>query len=221
MKNIKGFLLIAIFSLLIFLITGCSKDNTNLNMESKIEAEIEFCENRIILFLKNCEYDEYVKDDILNWENIKDDTDKFVNSFPTIEADLSNVQYDQNKIEEIKTNLQNISNYSQTEDFEKLQNEYGNLYLKIISIKNSKNKDFKNKCMQIYIQALTENKNFESLVTDLENTYSNLKQDSEFIQINKYSLNKINDNILDLKNAIQNSNFKKIRAHSLKIIEIM
>ena len=95
------------------------------------------------------------------------------------------------------------------------------MYLKIISIKNSKNKDLKNKCMQIYIQALNENKNFENLINELENNYNNLKQDSEFIQTNKYSLNKINDNILDLKKAIQDNDFKKIRAHSLKIIEIM
>ena len=118
MKNIKGFLLIVIFSLLTFILVGCSKDNTNLNMESKIEAEIEFCENRIILFLKNCEYDEYMEEYMLNWENIENDTEKFVNSFPTIEADLSNVQYDQTKIEEIKTNLQNLINYSQTKEIE-------------------------------------------------------------------------------------------------------
>lgn len=219
MKN-KKILLLLIFCLIFFLLTGCN-NNTNLNMESKIEAEIEFAENRILLFLKNSEYDEYLEDSTLNWEKIENDTNQFVNSFPIIEADLSNVQYSQNQIDEIKNNLNSITNNLKNRNFQNLKNEYGNLYLKIINIKNNKNKDLKNKCMKIYIQALNENKNVADLIAEIENDYKKNKNDYEFVNINKYSMNKIYDNIVDLKKGLKDNEFNKIRAHSLKIIEIM
>ena len=167
MKKKKLFLLLIIFPLMTLLLTGCN-NNTNLNMESKIEAEIEFAENRILLFLKNGEYDEYLEDGSLNWENIENDTNQFVNSFPIIEADLSNVQYSQNQIDEIKNNLNSITTNLENRNFQNLKNEYGNLYLKIISIKNNKNKDLKNKCMQVYMQALTENKNVSNIESSVK-----------------------------------------------------
>ncbi|MBP3597149.1 MAG: hypothetical protein J6J60_07130 [Clostridia bacterium] len=219
MRN-KKILLLLIFCLIFFLLTGCN-NNTNLNMESKIEAEIEFAENRILLFLKNSEYDEYLEDSTLNWEKIENDTNQFVNSFPIIEADLSNVQYSQNQIDEIKNNLNSITNNLKNRNFQNLKNEYGNLYLKIINIKNNKNKDLKNKCMKIYIQALNENKNVADLIAEIENDYKKNKNDYEFVNINKYSMNKIYDNIVDLKKGLKDNEFNKIRAHSLKIIEIM
>ena len=218
--NKKFFLLIIIFSLIIILLTGCS-NNINLNMESKIEAEIEFAENRILLFLKNCEYNEYLENENLNWENIEKDIKIFVNSFPIIEDDLNNIKYSQKQIDEINNNLKSIAINLESKNFEKLKSDYGDLYLKIINIKNNKNKNFKNKCMKIYIQALIENKEVYNLISEIEADYNNYKNDNEFININKYSMNKIYDNVLDLKNAINASDFKKIRAHSLKIIEIM
>lgn len=219
MKKIKIFLVIIFFCVIVFLLTGCN--NTKLNMESKIESEIEFAENRILLFLKNGEYNEYLEDGSLNWENIEKDTNQFITSFPVIEADLSNVHYSQKEIDEIKINLNNIAKNLENRNFQNLKNEYGNLYLKFIKIKNNKNKALKNKCMQIYMQALTENENVANLILEIEKDYNDNKKDKEFVDINKYSMNKIYDNIEDLKNAIKNNEFEKIRAHSLKIIEIM
>lgn len=220
MIDFKKIYLLLFVVISIFFITGCT--NENLNIENKINAEIDFCENRILVFLKNCEYDEYTKDGNLDWESILNSTKDFTNCFPTIEADLSYVKYDNMKIEEIKTILQNINNYAENKDLNKLKVEYGNLYLKMNSIKIDKNKELKNRCMNIYISALTGNKDQCNLeISNFEKEFDNAKKDNNFLETNKFSLNKIQNNILDIKKALELGNFKKIVTHSLKIIEIM
>lgn len=219
MFKYKSFILLLII-ISIFFITGCS--NKKLNMESKIESEIDFCEGRILIFLKKCEYDEYVKDGSLDWEYIINDTNDFSNSFPTIEADLSNVNYDNSKIEEIKASLTSLKTYAQNKELDKLKKEYGILYSKVISIKNNDNRNFKNKCMQIYITSLENDKQkCNNLIAELEVIYETMKQKDDFLEINKFSLNRIHDNILDLKSALEAEEYQRIRAHSLKIVEIM
>ena len=156
MRNKKSCSLVIILLVMTILLTGCN--NINLNMESKIEAEIEFVENRILLFLKNGEYDEYIKDGSLNWENIENDINQLVNSFPVIEADLSNVQYSENKINEIKSNLENIKSNLDERNFLNLKNEYGNLYI----AKDSSTWQYTNpKDLNDKMNKLNNNANFE------------------------------------------------------------
>lgn len=220
MKKLERFLLVVLIFVITISITGCT--NKELNMENKIESEIDFCEGRILVFLKKCEYNDYLENGIYKWVDIEKDTNNFTKSFFTIESDLNYAKYDKNKIEDIKVILQNMNNYAITQNLENLKLEYSKLYSMITNIKLNQNRDFKNKCIDIYISSLSNNKEeCNKKITNLEYFYKQIRENSEFLNINKFSLNRINDNIIDLRNALNSTEYQKIRAHALKIIEIM
>lgn len=220
MKDLKKIICIFLFVSIIFSLTGCSKKD--LNMESKIGSEVEFCENGVLIFLKRTDSEEYKKDDVLDWDKISKDNKIFTDSIPTIEADLASVNFDNNKIEDIKTSVQNMNQYCDSKDINKLINEYAIFYNKIVSVKSTDNREFKKLLMNAYINALNNNTpELATIITEIENKYKNLKSNEEFVKVNGFSLRKINDNIEDLKNNLNEDSYKILKEHCLKIIEIM
>lgn len=220
MKNFKKLICICLFVILIFSLTGCSKDE--LTMESKIDSEVEFCENEILIFLRKVENDEYKKDDTLNWDKIREDNNTFTNSIPVIEADFASVNLDNNKIEDIKTSVRNMNQYCDSKDINKLMNEYAIFYNKIVSVKSTDNRELKKLAMNAYINALNnDSSQLATIIDEMQNKYNGLKSNEEFVRVNGLSLRKISDNIEDLKKGLNESNYKVLKEHCLKIVEIM
>ncbi len=217
MRNFyKIFFIIILFSI-VFTITGCS-DKEELTVENKIQAEKEFVKSGVEIFLKKCEDNEYLKEGNIDWDNISQENLTFINSFPTIEADLAYVKLDNNQINNIKNIIQNINTNIQNKDLDKVREQYSNLYIAIENLSSDSFKNIRILAMQIYMNSIVQNNtNLNELIQNIENEYKK-------VDLNKTTyieLNRIEEIINNMRNLLNEKRYKDLEMYSLRIIEIL
>lgn len=213
--KIMVFMLIVIISVLV--LSGCSKNN-ELNIQNKIEAEVEFTERGVEVFLKKCELDEYITNNEIDWKKIKDENAVFTNSFSVIESDLLFANLNSIKIDEIKNKIINIDNYVNNNEFDNLRKEYADLYISFESINLNEYKKLKCIIMDMYISAIDENfENLNTLITNLENEYRNIDKNGK----NAIELNRIHNIVINMRNILDSRDYDSIRNYCVQMISIL
>ena len=109
------------------LLTGCSNEN-KLTIENKISSEIEYVEKHCGIFINNFDNGEYIRDGILNSEKIDLDINTFIDSLSVVIEDLRFVKLNEDIINNIEIVIQNIRENTKNKQYDKVKNEYINLY---------------------------------------------------------------------------------------------
>lgn len=132
--KLKLFLLACLFTLLLILLTGCSRNTENI-LDDKIESELDYLESNIYNIAYKYaagEYEENILNDnvimnivndsgldknsdltdleikIINFDNVKDDVKKVNQSLDVLMVDLSEKNVDTNMIMSISENTNNL-----------------------------------------------------------------------------------------------------------------
>ena len=215
----KIFYVIYIFEIFVImlLLSGCT-NNKELNIENKINAEIEFAKHGSIVLIKKFETNFYSDDEKIDWENAKDDGKVFTDSFVPIEEDFTYVGVNTEIIENIKESLTAINMGYENNDFDTLKIEYSNLFLKFENFDKSELKNFRTIVMNLYVKSIAkESQDISESINSLVNEYKNIKQTKQ----NYISLNRCNNIIIDIENKNTDKKYDEIRLDCINLIDLL
>ena len=225
-KIIKN--IIFVFLVLIIL-TGCSKENTN-NVQAKTDEEISFIEDNIFNIANKYAKGEYLKNDIIEWEKILKDEKKINNCLDSILIDLSQMDIENKDIVEFSNRLNNLiivtSEKKENNVIIELSNLYSLLpgYMEKYSDDNNEIDKRKIKALVLACYSSANSNNWEEAknkINDIDKKYSEMMNDIGFMQENEYNLNKVYVLIQELKTAIYLENMDLVNLKYINLIEKM
>lgn len=201
MKKILKIFLMCIIILSLFILTGC-KDNTNEMLNEKINSEMSYLENIILMIVKKYMANDYLNEEHtnLNWIDIKYDFADVNSSSNVIVTDFATRDFSNEdilKFEELLNNV-NLAISEENEinllvtlsNFYSLIPEFGEKYLGYnaeVTIRKIKNLNLYSiiSCMQ------GDFDNAEEICNQAESEYINLTKDTDYMKENGYYVNRI------------------------------
>lgn len=223
------------FALGIFLIlvmisfTGCQiKDEENLSIESKITEEIDYIENKMLVFLNMYAKNEYGDKDDLNWDLIKENAIELNGVLDTIILDMSEVEISNEDIINFKNTINRLSIAASNEDIEAVLEEYRSLY-SLLPIYAQKSYENKNKLNLLELKSLVVSSyvyannldwdNAKKTIGDAETKYKTMMDDVDYMKEYSYNLNKVYVLLSELKNALDIEEVELIKVKYVNFIE--
>ena len=104
----KKLIVLIVFLICILIFSGC-KINDNNMIYSKVEDEIDYIENEILIDVNKYIKEEYFEgENIINWNSINNDFQKINGTLDTIMIDLSELQISNEELISFRNNLNNI-----------------------------------------------------------------------------------------------------------------
>lgn len=243
-------LLIVLFSMILLLLTGCTKDEKDL-IENKIKEELSYMENNIYSiaskFAKN-EYEENILNDdmiqnitndtgqdiqikVINFDKVKDDISKINTSLDVTMIDLSEKITDTNTILELSNNINFLTINVGSKDINQVLRDINTLEKSIIKNYNlifennneKKMKSLKADVLDCFILSIIEeDKNLsKDRINSIIENYSNEIKNQEFIENNSYLINNIYILLEEFKTAIDLENEDLIKLKYISLIEML
>lgn len=221
------FLSVCVCSMLLFCLTGCGKQDEK-SIEDKLSAELEYVEDLIFKIANKYAKQEYMEEDEIKWEDIKEDVQKINSSWSSLILDLTDVNVANQDILDYSTQLNNLLISVHNEDEQVMINQLNELYKKVIIFREAylkdRNRIEKNKVRSGVLNAFNQvNQNqWEKAKMEINKTvedYKNLMNDIGYAEENKYNLNKIYVLLEEYRNAIGGLNYDLVRMKYIVTVE--
>ena len=213
-KSYYKIVFILLIFLSLFILTGCKDDLEEL-LNGKIDSEFEYIENVIFRIVKKYMSNEYLLEDRIDWDKIKEDFEGINKSSSVIITDLSLKNFEKDDILRFEE-LLNIINIRMEEEndisflislceFYSLLPNYQYKYFEYnseISIRLIKS-------LNLYSIISCMNGDFENaikLLNQAENEYSNLLKDTEYLKDNAYYVNRLYVVLQEFKISLNENN---------------
>ena len=213
--------------ILLLTLTGCRAEESK-TINDKLDLELNYVEDLIFKIANKHAKGEYLKDDKINWEDIKSDILKINDSWSTLVLDLTEVNVSNENIISFSNDLNDLMISVSDEDEITMLDKINKMYSELIIYKQSysdynneiEKKKIKNGMLSVYVFA---NKNdYEGAKKEIANLiekYKSLMDDTNYAEENKYHLNKIYVLLEEYNNAIQTQNFDLIRMKYISAVE--
>ena len=225
----KKFLSIFIVLMLfVFVLTGCSTQEQTVSLEDKNVEELEYIEGKLINILNKLVKDEYVKDDVLDWEEILGDTRKIEDALAVTLVDLAGLNIEAEEISRLSTGIDNMIISADKKDERTYTIELNNVYALIPTYMEKydkgKEKAFKKRLkyytISSYIAYSDDNLEMaKTQVNELDRVYSEKMQQLDYVQNNEYNMNKLYILIQELKKAIETDSSELVKSKYLLLID--
>lgn len=226
MKKIVSIFLILIVA--IFTLTGCSNQEQEPSLEDKNIAELEYIEERLIEILNKLVKDEYIEDEVFNWENLLADTRKIEDVLAVTLVDLASLNIQADEISKLSNGIDNMIISADKRDERAYIIELNNVYALIPTYMErytNKNavafkKRLKYYTISSYIAYADNNLEMsKTQVSELDRVYNEKMQQVEYVQENEYNMNKIYVLIQELKKAIESDSSELVKSKYLLLID--
>lgn len=225
MKKLLSIFLILI--LCMFTLTGCSNQEEKSTLEDKNIAELEYIEGNLITILNKIVKNEYITDDVFDWERLLSDTRKIEDILAVTLVDLASLNIEASEISKLTNGIDNMIVAIDKEDQSSYMIELNNVYALIPTYmekySSGKESAFKKRLKYYSISAYVaySDKNLEmakSQINELDRIYSEKMQNVEYVQENEYNMNKIYILIQEFKKAIEADSSELVKSKYLLII---
>ena len=223
----RKFVFFCIISILIFILTGCSpKEEPQIN--DKLNAEISYIEDLIFKITNKYAKKEYIEDDKINFDYIKDDVNRINDSSAMLIVDLTEINISNEEILNFSNHLNDLIITIGEKDETKMINDLSQMYADLLMFKSSyaKNKneikksEIKKEVLDIF--NLSNKSEFDTANEKIENViqnYKNLMNDNDYAKENAYNLNKIYILLEEYKNSLITQNYDLISIKYINTIE--
>lgn len=235
MKNkfLNILVLISFIIITLFTLTGCDafpEENKGNRINEKSVAELEYVEDSVFNITNKYAKGEYLKDDILNWDDILKDEKRINEVLETIILDLSEVNIKKEDVVKISSELNNLLTITIEENEPELLFKLHSLYSLVPSFLEqfSDNKieieNKKLKAMALLSYAYANNEAWEEAkksIDDTINKYNELINDTEYLKEEDYKTNRIYILLGEIKSAIDLENLELTKLKFVNFIEKM
>lgn len=229
MKKIKSIFYFCIIIISLFLLTGCSEQKTEEELlKDKILSELEFFESETFLIIEKYLNEDYIVDNNLDWEEIRDDFENISNSSSVIILDLISAKVNDDEILKLESRINAVNSVIENKDensfLESLKNFYNliPIYLKEIYPDNKNiylEKDVNSNLLESLYYCITGNyEQSLNYIESAESIYKELINDTDFIEDNSYNMNRVYILIQEMKQSIQNQEKENVIIKFLNII---
>ena len=213
--------------ILLLTLTGCRAEESK-TINDKLDLELNYVEDLIFKIANKNAKGEYLKDDKINWEDIKSDILKINDSWSTLVLDLTEVNVSNENIISFSNDLNDLMISVSDEDEITMLDKINKMYSELIIYKQSysdynneiEKKKIKNGMLSVYV--LVNKNDYEGAKKEIANLiekYKSLMDDTNYAEENKYHLNKIYVLLEEYNNAIQTQNFDLIRMKYISAVE--
>lgn len=213
--------------ILLLTLTGCRTEESK-TINDKLDLELNYVEDLIFKIANKHAKGEYLKDDKINWEDIKSDILKINDSWSTLVLDLTEVNVSNENIISFSNDLNYLMISVSDEDEITMLDKINKMYSELIIYKQSysdynneiEKKKIKNGMLSVYV--LVNKNDYEGAKKEIANLiekYKFLMNDTNYAEENKYHLNKIYVLLEEYNNAIQTQNFDLIRMKYISAVE--
>jgi hypothetical protein len=223
-KFLKLFLVLLTCTMVL---SGCSNKEEYTVSDKNIE-ELEYIENNLINIVGKIINNEYITDDIFDWNLLLSDTRKVESVIPIVELDLVSLNITSDEISKLSNGINNMIIAIDKKDEKTYLIELNNVYALIPTYmeKYAKDEDevFKQKLkyytISTYIAYFDDNLDMaKAQVSELDTIYNEKMQSLEYVQNNEYNLNKIYILIQEYKQAIESDSSELIKSKYLLLID--
>ena len=225
----RKFLTIVLIICSLFSLTGCDKDNNNIEVEKGL-SEVRFLENQCItIFNKYLSNDYILEDNNIDWNLINEDFNVVRNSIDVILIDLASIQVPSKNIVDLENSINELDSISQSQDIDKFIRKVCDTYnlvsysiLDNISNDEEIKLEKKSKSDLLYIGYYLMQKNKEFSMSNLDmfqDNYSKLSSNKNYIENNSYKINKVLIYINNLREEINGEDYEKSKQSLIKILE--
>lgn len=213
-RNYYKIIFVLLIFLSLFILTGCKDDSEEL-LNEKIDSEFEYIENIIFRIVKKYMSNEYLVEDRIDWNKIKEDFEDINKSSSVIMIDLLSKNFEKDDIlrfEELLNTINirieeenDINFLTSLSEFYSLLPNYQYKYFEYnseISIRLIKN-------LNLYSIISCMNGDFENaikLLEQAESEYLNLLKDTEYLKENAYYVNRLYVVLQEFKISVNENN---------------
>lgn len=214
-------------SILLFCLTGCGKQEEK-DIKNKLDSELAYVEDLIFKIANKHAKGEYLEEDEIKWQWIKDDVNRINNSWASLVLDLTDVNARNQDIIEFGNNLNNLLMAVGEENDIVVIEKLSNLYEKIIIFREAysenKNQIQKNKIkssvLSIYSQVTKDEwTTAKTQINSIIENYKELMNDASYVEENRYDLNKVYVLLEEYKVSIQTQNYDLVRIKYINVVE--
>ena len=225
MKKLLSIFLILI--LCMFTLTGCSNQEEKSTLEDKNIAELEYIEGNLITILNKIVKNEYITDDVFDWERLLSDTRKIEDTLAVTLVDLASLNIEASEISKLTNGIDNMIIAADKRDERGYLIELNNVYALIPTYMEKysygKQVAFKKRLKYYIISAYIaySEDNLEmakTQVNELDRIYAEKMQQVDYVQENEYNMNKLYVLIQELKKAIEADSSELVKSKYLLII---
>lgn len=213
--------------LLLFSLSGCT-NSSEKNINDKLDSELEYIEDIIFKISNKYAKGEYLEDDKMKWEEIKDDVIKINSSWGMLILDLTDVNVQNKEIIDFSNNLNNLIISVSEENEINLIDNLSKMYEKIINFKKSyntdKNKIYKNEIKSGVLKVfnIVNKSDWEGAKIEINSVteqYQNLMKNESYAKENEYNINKIYVLLEEYNNSINTSKYDLVRLKYISTVE--
>lgn len=214
------------FLLIIF--TGCSMNNNENNVKDKTIEEISYFEDEIFVIVNKYVKGEYLKDNVLDWNEISKEV-KYLNvSLDTFIADLIESGVSNEDVLVIRNEFNNIviscGNNDEYNFFQKIGYVYSLLPNYFEKCSKDKNKlellRLKGIVLTSFIQSnFLDWNSAKSSIASAETKYKEMSENVDYMKEYSYNLNKVYILLKELKNAIDLEELELVKLKYINFIE--
>lgn len=215
MRKIFNVFLITIIILSLFILTAC-KDNTEEMLNNKINSEMNYLEDIILMIVKKYMANDYRNDNgDINWEDVKTDFENINNSSSILVTDFATKNFSNEDILRFEELLNNVNlSISEKNDINVLISlanlysiipEYHERYLGYNSEVTIRKIAILNLYSIISCFQNDYNKAIE-ICSQSESEYINLTKDTEYLKDNSYYVNRIYVVLQEYKMSLSEEN---------------
>ena len=221
----KRFIVLCIICIL--LLTGCApKEKPKIN--DKLDAEILYIEDLIFKIANKYAKKEYIQDDKINFDYIKDDVNRINDLWGNLILDLTEVNVSNEEILDFSNKLNDLIISISKKDELKMIDYLSELNTQLIGFKasytenknNIKRMEIKNDILEIF--NLVNKSEFNLANDKMDATiqvYKSLMNDDDYAKENFYNLKKIYILLEEYKTSLVTENFDLISIKYINTIE--
>ena len=225
----RKFLTIFLIICSLFSLSGCDKENNNIEVEKGL-SEVRFLENQCITIFNKYLSNEYLlEDNKIDWNLINEDFNVVRNSIDVILIDLASIQVPSKNIVDLENSINELDSISQSQDIDKFIRKICDTYNLVSysildNISNDEEikleKKAKSDLLYIGYYLMQKNKEFSMSNLDMfQDNYSKLSSNKNYIENNSYKINKVLIYIKNLRSEINGEDYEKSKQSLIKILE--
>lgn len=216
--------------LILFILTGCSRNNENSkkDLKDKVNEEISFLEDKTFTITNKYAKGEYLIDGSLQWKDISKEVEEISISIDTIIQDLSELDVSNEDILALRNEVNSLIISAGNKDEYNLLQKASNLYSLLPNYMEKYSED-KNKIdimklkglvLTSYIQAnsLEWNLSKDTIIL-AEAKYNEMMNNIDYMKEYSNSLNKVYVLLEELKNAIELQEIELTKVKFINFIE--
>lgn len=216
--------------LILFILTGCSRNNENSkkDLKDKVNEEISFLEDKTFTITNKYAKGEYLIDGSLQWKDISKEVEEISISIDTIIQDLSELDVSNEDILALRNEVNSLIISAGNKDEYNLLQKASNLYSLLPNYMEKYSED-KNKIdiMKLKGLVLTSYIQANSLEWELskdtiilaEAKYNEMMNNIDYMKEYSNSLNKVYVLLEELKNAIELQEIELTKVKFINFIE--